>query len=104
MVLGREGRSKVRRTLALGRARTEIRTARLSSCECAPKTKRQRLTSPSSCVRALGAIVERGRPGGGAEVSLLGSYNADALRGKVEDAVRRWAFSTGNPAARVEAG
>lgn len=50
----------------------------------------------------VGAIVEQaGR--GELEVSLLGSYNADALRGKVEDAVRRWASSTGNPAARVEA-
>jgi hypothetical protein len=51
----------------------------------------------------VGAIVERtGR--GELEVSLLGSYNSDALREKVEDAVRRWASSTGNPAARVEDG
>jgi hypothetical protein len=51
----------------------------------------------------VGAIVERAGQGE-LEVSLLGSYNSDALRGKLEEAVRRWAFSTGNPAAHVEGG
>jgi hypothetical protein len=51
----------------------------------------------------VGAIVDQAGQGE-LEVSLLGSYNSDALRGKLEDAVRRWVSSTGNPVARVEDG
>ena len=51
----------------------------------------------------MGAVVER-HDGSELEVSLLGSFDEEAMRGEVDAAVRRWSLVRQDPGAVVELG
>jgi hypothetical protein len=58
----------------------------------------------SAFLRArVGAIVDETEPSE-LEVSLLGSYGADAMHKQIELAVKRWSFVRRRPEPRLEAG